>query len=492
MASREAYKAMGPEEQRAETERTMSDRERFDAMSAADKRKAAVEAGVGRGLYAFEAENVKKLRTLRLDNLGHVVEFTGKNGQGKTSALDAFWFLLKGKAALPPKPLRSGAERLMVKGDFGAFTVTRTKGDEGTLPTLNLQMARGKTAWDTPQAMLDGIVGELSFDPLAFIRMTPKEQVETLRKAVILDVDIDDLNNANELDYAERTLVNNRVKALKAQIDAMTPPLEGLPKEKLDEQAILKQLDQAGEDNRQAQEIFKTRQLLGAEAGRARAEFEANERFVESETHRIGELERQLKLAKDALKAAQIESKRLGGELLEAEKAYEAAPSGELVDVAAISLELQNTQRTNRAIDHRQVWDKLKDDLKAEQAEADKITHRMGAREEKKRKALAGARMPVDGIRMDETKVTFEGIPLENLGEGEAIGISTRIGMALNPVLRVMRIPHGEALDEDGMKLIAGLAREHDYQVWISRVDSSGKIGIVMVDGEVAARNEAE
>jgi hypothetical protein len=83
-------------------------------------------------------------------------------------------------------------------------------------------------------------------------------------------------------------------------------------------------------------------------------------------------------------------------------------------------------------------------------------------------------------------------LPLANLGEGEAIRISTRLGMALNPTLRVMRIPHGEALDEDGLKLLAEMAEEFDYQIWISRVDSSGKIGIVMEDGLAIAQNEAD
>jgi len=42
------------------------------------------------------------------------------------------------------------------------------------------------------------------------------------------------------------------------------------------------------------------------------------------------------------------------------------------------------------------------------------------------------------------------------------------------------------------LALIAGMAAEKDYQIWIERVDASRKIGIVMEDGEVASDNQVE
>jgi hypothetical protein len=36
------------------------------------------------------------------------------------------------------------------------------------------------------------------------------------------------------------------------------------------------------------------------------------------------------------------------------------------------------------------------------------------------------------------------------------------------------------------------MAEEHDFQIWMARVDSSGKVGIIMEDGSVKAHAEAE
>ena len=53
-------------------------------------------------------------------------------------------------------------------------------------------------------------------------------------------------------------------------------------------------------------------------------------------------------------------------------------------------------------------------------------------------------------------------------------------------VERVIRVRDGSLLDEDSMNILAEMAVERDYQIWIERVDSSGKIGFVLEDGHLA------
>ena len=60
----------------------------------------------------------------------------------------------------------------------------------------------------------------------------------------------------------------------------------------------------------------------------------------------------------------------------------------------------------------------------------------------------------------------------------------------MNPKLRVLRILHGEAMDDDSLKILADMAEEHDFQIWMAKVDSSGKVGIVLEDGMVKEEHE--
>jgi hypothetical protein len=57
--------------------------------------------------------------------------------------------------------------------------------------------------------------------------------------------------------------------------------------------------------------------------------------------------------------------------------------------------------------------------------------------------------------------------------------------MKLNPVLRVIRITDGSLLDSETMAEINKMVSEGEYQLWIERVEDSGKVGIVIEDGSI-------
>ena len=449
----------------------------------------------GAKIVQLVGENFKKLRVVEIDPSGRIIQLTGKNGQGKTSVLDLIWFLLKGQKALPNNKqsvVRNGAERtkgrLRVRGEDLEFVVTRSLGRDGNPPTLQIEMLKGKRD-KTPQDFLDDLFGALTFDPLEFIHMDTKEQIAELQRAAKVDIDFEAIEEANETDYKERHGIKREIGMLEGQLAGITV-LEGLPKEKLDEAAILARLNEAGELNRRAQEIFAAKQKMGAAAAQIGVEKIETERRMDAKAAEIEKFKAVLKAAEAELKNMEGEVKKIEARHKKAEAEFEAAPSGEPVDVTALTTELQSVQRTNRAIDARSQWQAVKDQIDAKQKKADALTRQMEARNEKKATAVANAKIPVEGLSFDASKIEYKGVLLENLGEAEQIRISTLIGMAANPKLRVMCIRHGEALDEDGLKVMAQLAEEHDFQIWMARVDSSGKVGIVLEDGMVAAVNE--
>lgn len=64
-------------------------------------------------------------------------------------------------------PIRDGQDRAAITLDLGEYRVTRTFMPGNSY--LNVESADG-AAFKSPQALLDGLVGQLSFDPLAFVR----------------------------------------------------------------------------------------------------------------------------------------------------------------------------------------------------------------------------------------------------------------------------------------------------------------------------------
>jgi hypothetical protein len=161
-----------------------------------------------------------------------------------------------------------------------------------------------------------------------------------------------------------------------------------------------------------------------------------------------------------------------------------------MVDVSALSAELQEIQTTNREIEKRERREAAEKALAEERRIADALTRAMEGREEKKRAAMAAAKMPIEGLSFDEMEVLYQGIPLQQIGDAKGIEVCMRIFMATNPKLRVLPIWRGEALDEDNLAMMERLCEENDFQVLMARVDSSGEVGVVMEDGMVVAEHE--
>ena len=450
-------------------------------------------------VLSFVAENFKKLRIVEITPKGRLIQITGKNGQGKTSALDALWAALAGKKAIPDKPVRKGADRSRLTIYLGdAKTGKREIGLRRTIENnrttaLQLENSDG-TKYSTPQAMLDDLMGELTFDPLEFVGKTPKQQVEMLRSVVKIDEDLDALDKANEADYDTRSDVNKDIKRLETEVSGIVIQ-DGLPKQKIDEAAIMQKIADVGEINKKAQQI-------ASDKAAAQRKVDDAETLIRMQDESVNRAAKEIERLTAELATKQAEMKTLiDGRAELHEKAQFARaelvviPEPEFADTAALTSELQQAQTTNREIDRATRRKTLQAELDAKRAEAAKLTREMERRTERKREAIAGAKMPVEGLTFSDEGdaiVLFKGVPLTQMGEGEQIRISAQIAMAANPKLRILRILHGEALDDDGLAILSQLAEEHDYQIWMARVETSGKVGIVLEDGEVKANNEEQ
>ena len=419
-------------------------------------------------IIGLSVENFKRLRVVEINPRGHLVQVTGKNGQGKSSVLDAIWAGLVGARATPERPVRKGATSCKIRLDLGDVLVTRHIASDGTHNLTVTNAAGGKIL--SPQAMLDALLGELTFDPLEFAGMKPKTQVEILRRVAKIDLDVDSMNAANQADYAERTGLNREIKNLEAEISTITVQ-DKLPKAKIDEAAIVAKIGQVDSINAAARKHDELKRAAVKKVDDVALTIRNLRDSIADYKAQIERLQKEIAVAEVELKAA-------------ADKA-EALPFGVYAQTTELTEELSQAQLVNREIDKRTRRDVLSGQLNAKRKAADQLTRNIEGREEEKRSAVAKGKMPVEGLSFDDDQVMFNGIPIEQLGEAEKIKISTSIAMAVNPKLRILRIVHGEALDEDSLQVLAEMAEKHDYQIWMSRVDSSGQVGIVMEDGMV-------
>ncbi len=97
-------------------------------------------------IIEFRAERFKRLSAVEITPEGNTVIISGKNGQGKSSVLDAIWLALGGgnatKDSATTVPIKEGEKDAVVRLDLGDMVVTRKWTASGS--TLTVEGADGR------------------------------------------------------------------------------------------------------------------------------------------------------------------------------------------------------------------------------------------------------------------------------------------------------------------------------------------------------------
>jgi len=441
-------------------------------------------------LIYLEAENFKRLKLVRIDFDGKSVVLGGANEAGKSSVLDAVETLIRGKKFAPEEPIRRGQETARLVGQIGDLTITRTFEKDGESKIVITSPEGAK--YSSPQAMLDKLLGELSFDPLAFTRMKPREQYETLAGLVGIDFTLLDRNRQTA--FEKRTDVNRDVKKLQAQIAGM--PFHKEAPADVVSITDLSDAIKAAEVKRTAAEVAKrasdeAERAVDAATARAAAleeqEIELKrEHDAEVERHRIAleqihqrDRARREALAKelDALPDLRTRAKEAADAMAEA---VAAVP-----DTAPLHTRIAEAEGTNRLVRENAARKAIDIDLAEEAAKAEALTAEIESIDKQKLDLVAKTKFPVDGLSVRDGAVTFDDFPFDQASQARKLRVACAICLALNPKLRLILIREGAFLDDEAMKQLADFAEQNKVQCLIERVGDGAEVGIVIEDGEV-------
>lgn len=415
----------------------------------------------------LEASAFKRLRAVRLDLHEGVNQINGRNGQGKSSVLDAIAAVLGGGTQIPDKPIRKGNKKAEIRAKIGTdgpeYVIERSFTESGSY--LKLTAADGSDI-KSPQAFLDRLYGAMAFDPLEFTRMQPRQQVDVLKRVTGLEAEFAKLDAAKADAVRAKTEASRTVRTLELQLAAL-PDVPG-PDEEVSMADLADKVEAAQKEK--------------ATNDKARGWLKDKEKSLSAVSASINELNRQiheLVVRRDAA----------GGEFETLRKQIdEYTPKvTKLVDpdIKSIQDEIRNIEARNEAARRRRERKRLSGSLEAardaERAAARKSEDAEASRE----RALSEASLPVKGLRFDEDGVTLNGIPFEQSSTAEQIRASVAMGLAQNPTLRVMLVREGSLLDAESMILLAELAEEWDAQLIVERVTDGNGVGITIEDGEV-------
>ena len=422
-------------------------------------------------IVKFNAENVKCLHAVEITPDGNMVIIGGKNRAGKSSVLDSIMYALAGKREMCERPLRDGAKKGMIQIDLdNGLTVSRVMNDKGG---NKIKVTKDGAEYSSPQAILDDLCGALTFEPLAFISMEPRKQLETLKNMVGLD--FSELDMHRESIYANRTDINRDIKTLTGQISQM-PKHDGVPEEEVSMIVLVDKFKAAKDTNAINQNIRESVNDT-ADAGKHLQD------DLDSITDQIAELEKQ--------------KTNIERELSETNDAWQTGKDqvAGLVDIDTepILAQMNNAETTNQQVRENHALANVRLRLADASRESEKLTGQIEEIDDTKTKMLSDAKFPVRGLSFDSERVLFDGVPFDQASSAEKLRASAAMAAAMNPDLRIMLIRDGSLLDEDNLKLLSDFAEKNDYQIWLEAVTTdAGKCSVIIEDGMIATGKETK
>jgi len=394
----------------------------------------------------FSVENFKGVREITLSPEGSLVVIAGGNGAGKSSFIDAFVELFDPKGTrLTPMPIRDGEEEAraeFVDTDLDIRVVrTWKKNDAGRLEVFALDGAK----YGKPAEVVAKLTGGLIFDPVAFLNLDEKKQRDALLAKVDLPFDIDEVAREKQGAEGRRLEAGRDVKRLEGALASIPTPAPGTPAEEVSSAEVAAKLEEARAHNRDVQQT--------------RADQLAAEQEIASAEARIAAL--RARVQDLAPRAAQ-----------------------RLIEEDPLIEELGSVDAVNRRVRAAQERSRVAAELAAARTARESAQADIDAVEAKKAAGLASASFPVEGLSVDESGVTFEGIPFAQVNSAMRRRIAFAIATAGDPELRLVIVKDGDLLDAESLEGIRDIAARRGYTALIERDrDESRQIGFTIVDG---------
>lgn len=412
-------------------------------------------------MQTMRVTNYKAIKDIELQPQGALTVIAGKNGQGKSSFIDAITELIDPRGTkITPKPIRDGEKT--AKAEFTdtelGVKLTRMWRADGTAGTLTAETLEG-AKYGRPSEIVAKLTGGAIIDPVRWLNLDEKKQLEELLSIVELPFDLDHLAAEKKTAEEDRLIVGREVKRLKSVVDSMPPKDDTIPTEERSMGDVIAQMNAA-------QEVLDV--------------FNETKTNMEKSLARVQRIEEQI----EELKREREEAIKFNEAAIDFLKKSPSNPQGE---VDALKAELAGLEEVNRQVREQA----QRRDAEAQLAEANKkhseAQARIDAIERQKRDGLANTTFPVDGLSVDENGITFNGIPWVQVNSAHRRKVALAIAMSGERDLKLAIIKDGDLLDEDSLEDVRRMADERGYTILIERDrDKSREMGFVIHDGELA------
>ncbi len=417
----------------------------------------------------LELENVKRVVAVTLEPTeSGLTVIGGRNGQGKTSVLDAIAWALGGEKYRPTRPEREGSVLPPdIRVDLSNGIVVERKGKNSALKVTDPSGGR------KGQRLLDEFVEQLALNLPKFMQATDKEKAATLLNIIGVGEQLAELDRKEAELYQERLMVG-RVADQKAKFAAEMPKYDDVPADLVSASELIRQqqdiLARNGENARKranAEQITRNRKIIEENIARVEDEMITLNRRLTEYRAALDEAKRDEAIAhKDALELQDESTEELERNIAEIDQIN--------VKVRA------NLDRQKAAEDAHQYIEQYNG-----------LTAKIDEVRGQKRKLLDGAELPLPGLSVENGALMYKGQAWDGMSSSEQLKVATAIVRRLNPQCGFVLMDKLEAMDAQTMREFGEWLEAEGLQVIATRVTSAGEDCTILIeDGTVVAQSQ--
>lgn len=404
----------------------------------------------------LEIENVKRVKATRFEpEENGLTVIGGKNGQGKTSVLDAITWALGGDRYRPTQAQREGSVLPpYIHVVLSNGLVVERKGKNSDLKVIDPNGRKGG------QQLLNEFVEELALNLPRFMQASGREKADTLLRIIGVGDRLHELEQQERELYAHRHAIGQIADQKKkyAQEIAYYPDA---PKEPVSAtELILRQQEILARNGENQRKRMRLRQLEDEAA----------------------DVQRKL----DALLARQ--------QAVLADLDIARRSAADLADESTAELEqsIANIEQINRKVRANLDKDKAETDALAYQNRYAELTEQLESVRKARIGLLQNADLPLPGLSVEDGELLYHGKAWDCMSGADQLRVATAIVRRLNPKCGFVLLDKLEQMDLDTLREFGAWLEQEGLQAIATRVSTGGECSIIIEDGYIAGESAAD
>lgn len=408
----------------------------------------------------LEAENVKRIKAVKVEPTANgLTVIGGRNGQGKTSVLDAIAWALGGDRYRPSEAKNHDSvipPTLHIVLSNGLVVERKGKNSDLKVTDPNGQKAG--------QQLLNEFVEQLALDLPKFMEASSKEKANTLLQIIGVGDKLAELEKQEKELFNERTYIG-RIADQKEKFAKEQIYYPDAPKDLVSPTDLIRQqqdiLARNGENQRKrdyAADLQNQVNQMAAEIAKMRDELEKKEKQYE-------EVKKDMYIALTSAKDLQDQS------------------------TAELEESIANIEEINHKVRANLDKEKAEDDALSYKNQYNELTAKINETRDARTKLLNNAELPLPELSVADGELTYKGQKWDNMSGSERLIVSTAIVRKLNPECGFVLLDKLEQLDLDTLQEFGQWLEAEGLQAIATRVSTGDECSIIIEDGYVVGQD---